>query len=93
MIAWIPWWLVLRLVLGTHVDAEATASTMRSIGFARAEATYECVESLRVACAARQLERDDDPGVTDACGTYDDGLATCVVVCWGDCAELAEPEP
>jgi hypothetical protein len=90
-LSWIPTWLVLRLLLGTHVEAEATASTMRSEGLARAEASYECVARMTAACAERRLERDDDPGVADACSTDEDGLATCVVVCWGDCATPAEP--
>jgi hypothetical protein len=84
----LPAWVALRLLLGAHIEAEATASTMRSVGLARAEASYECVARMTAACADRHLERDDDPGIADACSTDEDGLATCVVVCWGDCAEL-----
>jgi hypothetical protein len=88
--SWLPWWLVLRLLLGTKVGAEATATTVRSEGFARAEATRDCVELLHIACIERRYDRDEEPGVADSCGTDDDGLVTCVVVCWGDCAIPAD---
>lgn len=85
--AWFVWILARLLQPGPdRVKAEGTATTAHSVGFARAEATYDCGNSLRTACVAHGLGAVVEPGYADPICGVDDGLATCTVTCWSDCA-------
>ncbi len=90
---WSSWYVWIFLLLGRYdgsktanVAAEATASTTHTVGFARAEASYDCEIALRAACSERGCGAVVEPGYADPVCEVDDGLATCVVTCWSACA-------
>lgn len=83
-LALLCWVAITRL--DPEVKADATASA-KSVGRARAEATWSCGRDLDSQCYELGKDRVLAPDYGGPqCEEDDEGWATCSVSCWGDCS-------